>query len=70
MLQIYLPLLITAAFALCFLTISFLFRSRRTPRSTSTWTRRARLARVLIAAASGLYLITRNLDNLSANIGP
>jgi len=70
MLRLYAPLFISAAFILFFLTISFLFRSRRTPRSTSTWTRRARLARLLIAAAAGLYLITRNLDNLSAKIGP
>ena len=68
MLRLYAPLFISAAFILLFLTITILFR--RTPRSTATWARRARLARLLIAAAAGLYLITRNLDNLSANIGP
>jgi len=70
MLRIYAPLLFSAAFAIFFLTITFLFRSRRPQRQRSTWTRRVRLARLLIAAAAGLYLITRNLDNLSANIGP
>ncbi|MBN8733855.1 MAG: hypothetical protein J0L64_25185 [Acidobacteria bacterium] len=70
MLRIYLPLLLGAALFFLVLGLRFLGERNRPNQRPATWSRRAKLARILVGAAIALYAITRNLDNLSANIGP